>query len=28
LIKGAKTLDGKYYSNEKIFNEELKKIFY
>ena len=20
LIKGAKTLDGKYYSNEKIFN--------
>ena len=28
LIKGSKTLDGKYYSNEKIFNEELKNIFY
>ena len=28
LIKGAKTLDGKYYLNEKIFNEELENIFY
>ena len=28
LIKGAKTLDGKYYSNEKIFKEELINIFY
>ena len=28
LIKGSKTLDGKYYLNEKIFNEELKNIFY
>ena len=28
LIKGAKTLDGKYYSNAKIFKEELKNIFY
>ena len=28
LIKDAKTLEGKYYSDEKIFNEELKNIFY
>ena len=28
LIKGAKTLDRKYYSTTKIFNEELKNIFY
>ena len=28
LIKGAKTLDGKYYSNAKIFKEELINIFY
>ena len=27
LIKGAKTLDSKYYSNEKIFKEELINIF-
>ena len=28
LIKGAKTLDGKYYSNETIFNEELINLFH
>ena len=28
LIKGAKTLDRKYYTNKNIFDLELKNIFY
>ena len=28
LIKGAKTLDRKYYTDKNIFDLELKNIFY